>query len=113
MLNKLMKALKKPMVLLSLVIAVVVVMVFLSRRESFSKLPRYMYMYNGVPKNSSYDIRAEPIYYKKDTSKTGAFYESSLDANETNQRVRPFYNGLRGNVDASNTQYDIMDFSTK
>ena len=47
-----------------------------------------MYMYNGIPRNSSYDTRGEPISIKKDTTKTGVYYESSLDDNETNQRIK-------------------------
>jgi len=95
MLNRLMKSLKNPMVLTALVIALVIIISLSTRMEGFSKLPRYMYMYSPTSKNSSYQTRGEPVFTKKDTSKTGAFYESSLDANETNQRVRPFYHGMR------------------
>ena len=98
MLNKLIKSLKNPMVLTALVIALVIIIALSTRSEGFSKLPRYMYMFNAPPRNSSYDTRGEPISINKDTSKTGYFYESPLDANETNQRVRPFYHGMRNDV---------------
>ena len=56
--------------------------------ENFSKQKRYMWMYSPSSRNSSYDQRGEPIHIVKDVTKIGKFYESSLDSNETNQRVR-------------------------
>jgi hypothetical protein len=86
MLNKIRKNLK-----LIMVVVVCVIVVCMLRKqimEGFSKLPRYMYMYNGIPRNSSYDTRGEPISIKNDPSKTGVYYNSPLDDNETNQRVK-------------------------
>ena len=70
-----------------------------------------MWMYTGVPRNSSYDIRAEPIHYIKDTSKTGVYYESSYDSNETNKRVRPAYQKLKMDVGDDNEQHKILAYS--
>ena len=108
MLKKLQKLLKNPYVLIAILILVII---SYEKREDFSKLTRYFYMYNGVPRNSSYDIRAEPIYYNKDTTKTGIFHESSYDANETNQRVRPAYEKLKMDVGDDNKQHKILAYS--
>lgn len=110
MLKQLQKLLQDQRVLAVIAICMICIIIYMCRRESFSKLPRYMYMYNGIPRNASYDIRAEPMFYNKDTSKTGVFYESSLDANETNQRVRPAYQGLKMDVGADNKQHKILAY---
>ena len=111
MLKKLQKLLKDPYVVCIIgIILVIGLIVYMERKERFAKLRRYMYMYNGVPRNASYDIRAEPIYYDKDISKTGIYYESSYDSNETNQRVRPAYSGLKMDVGPENKQHKILAY---
>lgn len=70
-----------------LIAILVIIVVVLPRTEAFSKLKRYMWMYNPTDKNSSYDVRGDQMMIKKDMNKVGAFYESSLDKNHRNQRL--------------------------
>ena len=108
MLKKLQTLLKNPYVLVGIVI---VALLYLKKREDFSKLTRYMYMYSPSSRNSSYDIRAEPVFQVKDTTKTGAFYESSLDKNQTNQRVAHYYDQIKYDVGKDNEQHKILAYS--
>lgn len=57
------------------------------KTENFSKLPRYMYMFNPTSKNSSFDIRGEPKFIPKEMENVGGFYNSSYNFNYTNQRL--------------------------
>lgn len=109
MLKKLQKLLKNPYILITIV--VVVVLLYLKKKESFSKLPRYFYMYTPSSRNSSYDQRAEPIFHIKDTTKTGIYYESSLDKNQTNQRVADYYDQIKFDVGDDNDQHKILAYS--
>jgi hypothetical protein len=81
---------KKNKILITIIVVCLALLCILRRQiiEGFSKLPRYMYMYNGIPRNSSYDTRGEPLSIKNDPKKTGVYYNSPLDDNETNQRVK-------------------------
>jgi hypothetical protein len=70
-----------------LIAILVIIAVVLPKTESFSKLKRYMYMYNATDKNSSYDTRGDPMIIKKEMDKVGIFSNSSLDRNHRNQRL--------------------------
>ena len=109
MFQKLLTSLKKPMnFTIALIVVLILVLLVVEKQESFAKSRRYMYMYNGIPRNSSYDIRGEPLYTAMDTEKTGPLYESSLYDNETNQRVRPYYKDLVQDIPKDSPQYNTM-----
>lgn len=63
--------------------------------EGFSSSPRYMYRYNPTANLSSYDNRGDPLAIKKDYTKTGVFWGSSLHKPARNQRLyKDFINNL-------------------
>jgi UPF0716 family protein affecting phage T7 exclusion len=68
-------------------IAIFVVTYWNQLKEGFSNSIRYMYMYNPIPRNSSYDVRGDPFKIKKDNEKIGVFYNSSLEDNHRNLRL--------------------------
>lgn len=70
-----------------LIAILVIIVVVLPRTEAFSKLKRYMWMYNPTDKNSSYDTRGDPMMIQKEMDKVGVFSNSSLDRNHRNQRL--------------------------
>ena len=70
-----------------LIAILVIIIVVLPKTESFSKLKRYMWLYNPTDKNSSYDVRGDQMMIKKDMDKVGIFSNSSLDRNHRNQRL--------------------------
>lgn len=51
------------------------------------KPDRYMYMSSGIRRNSSYDSRAEPVNTPFEPEKTGAFFNSVLNNNYTNDQM--------------------------
>lgn len=56
--------------------------------EKKEKRPmRQMYLSSGIRRNSSYDSRAEPVETVFEPEKTGAFYNSVLNNNYTNDLV--------------------------
>ncbi len=109
MFKKILTEMNKPMnFTISLLVVLVLFLLIVEKREHFAKSTRYMYLYNGIPRNSSYDIRAEPEYIPMDIEKTGPLYQSSLYDNETNQRVRPYYKGLVQDIPKDSKQYNTM-----
>lgn len=106
MLKKLTKQLMKPVNILIIVLLVVVIAVIMRRREDFAKSVRYMWMFNPTSKNSSYDTRGEPLEVLKED--TGAFYDSSYDANYSNQRVRKYYQKLQMEPSSESDQYKLL-----
>lgn len=54
------------------------------KKNNNKKQQRFMYMSSGIKRNSSYDSRAEPIKMPFEPEKTGAFYNSVLNNNYTN-----------------------------
>lgn len=51
------------------------------------KPQRYMYMSSGIKANSSYDSRGEPVNTPFEPEKTGAFFNSVLNNNYTNDHM--------------------------
>jgi len=111
MLKKLMKGLNTPMGYILSIIVLFALYIIFRKREDFAKSVRYMYMYNPTSRNSSYDIRAEPIEHDKDMEKVGIFLESSLDGNQTNQRVRKYYKKFQMDTPEDNKQFEILAYS--
>jgi hypothetical protein len=106
MIKKLTKQLMKPANILIIVLLVVVIAVIMKQRENFSKSVRYMYMYNPTSKNSSYDIRGEPIDIIKED--TGILHDSSYDANYSNQRVRKYFKKFQMEPPSVSDQYKLL-----
>lgn len=74
-----------------ILIALLIAALLFKTVEGFSSSPRYMYRYNPTAKNSSYDNRGDPLAIKKDYSKAGIFFGSSLHKNARNQRIYKDY----------------------
>ena len=74
-----------------IIIALLVAALLFKTVEGFASSPRYMWRYNPTSKNSSYDTRGDPLAIKKDMTKTGVFWNSSLYKNHTNQRLHKDY----------------------
>lgn len=78
-----------------IIIALLIAALLFKTAEGFASSPRYMYRYNPTAKNSSYDTRGDPIAIKKDMTKSGIFWNSSLHKNHRNQRLhKDFINNL-------------------
>ena len=78
-----------------IIIALLVAALLFKSVEGFASSHRYMYRYNPTAKNSSYDTRGDKIAIKKDYSKTGSFWGSSLHKPARNQRIyKDFINNL-------------------
>ena len=87
------------LVLFVLIIAPTLFHMMSPKIEDFSKLKRYMWMYNGTPKNSSYDIRGDNLAIPKEQEKVGIFYESSLERNHRNQRLYPAFAAMNDTLE--------------
>jgi len=73
--------------LLIIILIILIIILSYTTKETFSTLPRYMWMYTPTSKNSSYDIRGEPKFIPKEMDKVGVFSNSSYNYNYTNQRL--------------------------
>ena len=106
------KAMMKPMgamflIMLFVIVMLVVVAMRQGMKENFSKLKRYMWMYNPTDKNSSYDTRGDNLAIKKDQEDVGVFYESSLERNHRNQRLFKDFADMDDNMESTmNTSDD-------
>ena len=113
-LKMLYKMMSKPMgamfgIMLLVIVLVIVVVMKQGGQENFSKLTRYMYMYNPTDKNSSYDTRGDNLAIKKNQEDVGIFYESSLENNHRNQRLDSEFAAMDNNMESSmNTDENIV-----
>ena len=81
--------------------AFITMYIYRQGREDFSKLTRYMYMYNPTDNNSSYDTRGDNLAIQKDQENVGIFYESSLENNHANQRLDSDFAEMNDNMESS------------
>lgn len=105
------KFLKNNIKYITIILLFIIIYFVIRKKENFARSVRYMYMYNPTSKNSSYDQRGEPIFHIKDISKTGAYYESSYDDNQTNQRVKKYYQKYQMDTPKKNSQFNILAYS--
>lgn len=87
-------------IMILVIIMLIIVALKQGGQENFSKLTRYMYMYNPTDKNSSYDTRGDNLAIKKEQEDVGIFYESSLEKNHRNQRLDADFAEMNDNMES-------------
>jgi len=96
-------------IMLLVIVLLIVAAMKQGGQENFSKLKRYMYMYNPTDKNSSYDTRGDNLAIKKNQEDVGIFYESSLENNHANQRLHSDFAEMNNDMESSmNTDENIV-----
>jgi len=96
-------------IMLIAIVMVIIVAMKQGGQENFSKLKRYMYMYNPTDKNSSYDTRGDNLAIQKEQENVGIFYESSLENNHANQRLHSDFAEMNDNMESTmNTDENIV-----